>query len=138
MDITKEAENLIRQAQASGKGTQQSGVLDAEALALTSELDALKYKIESLKTRFELQGQSRKAEFLSGVREDLTNNVGQMSCFFFEEDSDGGTATAEQLYKAYGDSADWKNHLGKPMPPFTELPNAIKSHWVAVEKIANF
>lgn len=34
-------------------------------------------------------------------------------------------------YKAYGDSVGWKNYLGRPMPEWAELPEAIRAAWVA-------
>ena len=36
---------------------------------------------------------------------------------------------ARMAYKAYGDSVGWKNHLGKKMPRFDDLPEGIQSAW---------
>lgn len=36
---------------------------------------------------------------------------------------------AEVAYRAYGDRAEWKNHLGRPMPQWAELPENIRSYW---------
>jgi hypothetical protein len=38
---------------------------------------------------------------------------------------------AEEAYKAYGDSAGWKNYAGGPMPVWGALPVAIRKHWAA-------
>jgi uncharacterized protein YodC (DUF2158 family) len=38
---------------------------------------------------------------------------------------------AERAYKAYGDKANWKNYLGKPMPKWLELPENIRTYWTA-------
>jgi hypothetical protein len=32
-------------------------------------------------------------------------------------------------YNAYGDAAGWKNHIGRPMPKWEDLPPAIRSYW---------
>lgn len=39
--------------------------------------------------------------------------------------------TARVAYDAYGDKAEWKNYLGKPMPAWDELPENTRSYWVA-------
>ncbi len=39
---------------------------------------------------------------------------------------------ARLLYRAYGESAEWKNYRGDPMPEWDELPDAIREHWSAV------
>lgn len=42
------------------------------------------------------------------------------------------TYLSKKAYKAYGDRAQWKNHLGKPMPQWDDLPFAIQENWDAV------
>lgn len=36
---------------------------------------------------------------------------------------------AERMYSAYGDSVDWKNFWGGPMPKWAELPRRIRAAW---------
>jgi hypothetical protein len=43
----------------------------------------------------------------------------------------GGIVLGEVGYKAYGDSVGWKNYLGRPMPEWGELPEAIRGAWIA-------
>jgi hypothetical protein len=38
---------------------------------------------------------------------------------------------ARMAYRCYGDSVGWKNHLGKPMPSFNDLPEGIQDAWVS-------
>jgi hypothetical protein len=38
-------------------------------------------------------------------------------------------ARAIVAYQAYGESVDWKNYLGLPMPRWDDLPPAIKQAW---------
>lgn len=38
---------------------------------------------------------------------------------------------AYEAYEAYGDEAEWKNYLGKPMPVWADLPENTRSYWVA-------
>lgn len=33
-------------------------------------------------------------------------------------------------YTAYGQSTDFKNFLGKPMPKWSDLPETIRNAWV--------
>jgi surface antigen len=40
-------------------------------------------------------------------------------------------ATAEGMYQAYGNAADWKNYQGNPMPQWSELPPNIQTYWRA-------
>ncbi|WP_407898948.1 hypothetical protein [Scytonema sp. NUACC26] len=43
------------------------------------------------------------------------------------------TELAIQLYEVYGDSAQWTNFQGNPMPPtWEQLPENIQTHWTAV------
>jgi hypothetical protein len=45
-------------------------------------------------------------------------------------------ALAKVGYDAYGDAAGWENHIGKPMPKWEDLPEAIRAYWeVAAEAI---
>lgn len=37
----------------------------------------------------------------------------------------------EIAYRAYGDAVGWTNWQGKPMPPWLELPPAIRDGWDA-------
>lgn len=52
-------------------------------------------------------------------------------------DTATSTTTDEQLtraataYRAYGDSSSWKNYQGNPIPTWDDLPEAIRTHWVA-------
>jgi hypothetical protein len=39
--------------------------------------------------------------------------------------------TAEGMYQAYGNAADWKNFRGEPMLQWAELPPNIQSYWRA-------
>jgi len=41
----------------------------------------------------------------------------------------GGIVSGEVGYQAYGDSVGWKNYLGRPMPTWAELPEAIQVAW---------
>jgi hypothetical protein len=41
---------------------------------------------------------------------------------------------AKEGYQAYGDKAQWKNYQGLPMPVWDNLPENIKSYWVAAAK----
>lgn len=34
-------------------------------------------------------------------------------------------------YTAYGKRTDFKNYLGKPLPPWDELPRNIQKSWIA-------
>ena len=43
---------------------------------------------------------------------------------------------AVELYRAYGDSAEWKNFQGNKMPDWGELPEGIQKHWIEVAKYA--
>jgi len=43
----------------------------------------------------------------------------------------GGIVLGEVGYRAYGDSVGWKNYLGRPMPEWLELPEAIRGAWIA-------
>lgn len=38
---------------------------------------------------------------------------------------------AQTAYQAYGDSAEWRNFRGEPMPSWPVLPPATRQHWVA-------
>ena len=38
---------------------------------------------------------------------------------------------ARTAYRCYGDSVGWKNHLGKEMPSFNDLPEGIQDAWVS-------
>ena len=49
--------------------------------------------------------------------------------------NDHGTL-AEQLYEAYGESADWMNFMHTRMPAWEDLPDKIKDHWNAVARKA--
>jgi len=45
---------------------------------------------------------------------------------------------AEKMYNLYGESAEWKNYQGLPMPTWNleegkpQLPDNIKKHWIYV------
>jgi hypothetical protein len=39
-------------------------------------------------------------------------------------------ALAITAYQAYGNSVEWKNYQGLPMPRWDDLPAAIKQAWV--------
>lgn len=41
------------------------------------------------------------------------------------------SSLAQVAYAAYGQSTENKNFLGDPMPAWEDLPEAIKSAWVA-------
>lgn len=41
----------------------------------------------------------------------------------------GGVVLGEVGYRAYGDSVGWKNYLGRPMPVWGDLPEAIRAAW---------
>lgn len=41
-------------------------------------------------------------------------------------------STAQKLYEAYGDHADWKNFQGNAMPAWKDLTDAVRGHWQAV------
>lgn len=41
----------------------------------------------------------------------------------------GGIVSGEVGYQAYGDTVGWKNHLGQPMPAWSELTEAIRDAW---------
>jgi hypothetical protein len=41
---------------------------------------------------------------------------------------------AKIAYQAYGDTTDWKNYLGLPMPLWAQLPDKIREAWVAAAK----
>ncbi len=44
---------------------------------------------------------------------------------------------AQIAYQAYGDSADWKNYAGLPMPAWGQLTPAVRRHWrAAVSAVA--
>lgn len=49
-------------------------------------------------------------------------------------DDDDPEREAKIAYQAYGDTTDWKNYLGLPMPVWTELPDKIREAWVAAAK----
>jgi len=36
---------------------------------------------------------------------------------------------AQTAYEAYADSVRWLNHLGRPMPVWSDLPDAIRTAW---------
>jgi hypothetical protein len=38
-------------------------------------------------------------------------------------------AWAKIAYKAYGETTEWKNFQGEPMPEFENLPLIIKKAW---------
>jgi len=40
------------------------------------------------------------------------------------------------MYQAYGNKANWKNHQGEPMPQWSELPENIRSYWGAAAACA--
>ncbi len=40
--------------------------------------------------------------------------------------------TACKFYREYGNSAEWKNFQGDPMPIWQDLPPYTKEHWIAV------
>lgn len=40
-----------------------------------------------------------------------------------------GTVSGEVGYRAYGNAVEWKNYLGRPMPAWDELPEAIRNAW---------
>lgn len=42
------------------------------------------------------------------------------------------TSTAQELYDAYGDHADWKNFQGNAMPAWKDLTDVVRGHWQAV------
>lgn len=41
------------------------------------------------------------------------------------------TGMAKRAYEAYGRAADWRNHVGKEMPEWKDLPPQIHVYWVA-------
>jgi len=41
----------------------------------------------------------------------------------------GGIVSGEVGYRAYGNSVGWKNYLGRPMPEWGNLPEAIRAAW---------
>jgi hypothetical protein len=46
-------------------------------------------------------------------------------------------ALAITAYQAYGESVGWKNHLGKAMPRWDDLPSEIREAWrVAADAVA--
>lgn len=44
---------------------------------------------------------------------------------------------AVNLYRVYGDSAEWKNYQDNKMPEWDELPENIQKHWTEVAKYTN-
>lgn len=38
-------------------------------------------------------------------------------------------ALAIVAYRAYGESVEWKNYLGEPMPRWEDLPEHIRQAW---------
>ena len=44
------------------------------------------------------------------------------------------TPVAQCAYTAYGDSTGGKNHLGKPMPTWEDLPEKIREAWIAAAR----
>lgn len=43
---------------------------------------------------------------------------------------------ARNMYQAYGNTTDFKNYQGHPMPTWEELPEKIKEAWIAAGKKA--
>jgi hypothetical protein len=41
----------------------------------------------------------------------------------------GGVMLGETGYRAYGNSVEWKNYLGQPMPEWGNLPEPIRIAW---------
>ncbi len=51
---------------------------------------------------------------------------------------DANVLLGKQLYDWYGDSAEWRNFLGDPMPNWEDLPEKIRTHWCCVaEKVVS-
>lgn len=42
---------------------------------------------------------------------------------------------ARKAYQAYGDSTDWFNFLGEPMPSWEDLPIDIRQAWRAAAEV---
>jgi hypothetical protein len=45
---------------------------------------------------------------------------------------------AQVMYQAYGETTDFKNFQGNPMPAWEELPEGIQKAWIAAAKKARF
>lgn len=45
---------------------------------------------------------------------------------------------AQKMYHAYGETTDFKNFQGTPMPPWEELPEGIRKAWIAAATKARF
>jgi hypothetical protein len=43
---------------------------------------------------------------------------------------------AKVAYQAYGDTAEWKNHAGLPMPTWGDLGDRIQTCWVMAASAA--
>lgn len=43
---------------------------------------------------------------------------------------------ARVAYQAYGDSVEWKNYQGLPMPKYDDLGEKIQKAWIAASKAA--
>lgn len=57
----------------------------------------------------------------------MTGHVGE-----FEEVDELDESLAELLFNAYGDHCDWRAWDGRPMPSWSGINDAVRSHWVAV------
>lgn len=45
---------------------------------------------------------------------------------------------AEMAYNAYGNTTNFKNYKGELMPKYSELPEDIKTAWVAAANMVSF
>lgn len=45
--------------------------------------------------------------------------------------TDDPQAPARRAYEAYGEHAGWTSVTGDPMPPWKDLGDAVRGHWVA-------
>ena len=43
---------------------------------------------------------------------------------------------AQVAYQAYGDTAEWKNYRGEPMPTWDELGERIQTCWIMATSAA--
>lgn len=41
---------------------------------------------------------------------------------------------AQAAYERYGHAANWQNYAGYPMPKWVELPEGIRTYWIAAIK----
>lgn len=106
--------------------------------ALTPAISAAQHAV---KPEVTLELVSRGIERLAKWADDLAEhaNATEPDTAYNTAPTADDLALARSMFDAYGDHADWKAWDGRPMPQWSEVNDAVRSHWVAsAQRAASF